>query len=268
MAESVPVEGKCLEELESEITCPICQEHYTEPKVLPCFHYYCKKCILKLALRTLSGNPFHCPECRCEATLPEGGVDSLKTAFFANRLKSKVITLQKAHGKMEVKCELCTASSNAEAFCRQCARFICSDCVLIHTKLQTFVSHEVASLEDLKHGRAKPIAVEELPIEMCTIHKQPFIVFCSDCETLICQHCTLKDHLGHNYEFANVAAPGVKTKLLEDTQSLKNLNKEFTDAVEKIRGITLEVKTQKESAINNLRTSFNELHNILEQREQ
>ena len=58
-----------------------------------------------------SGKPFRCPECRCEATLPEGSVDNLKIDFFAaNRLKSKVTTLQRAHGKVEVKCELCTAS--------------------------------------------------------------------------------------------------------------------------------------------------------------
>ena len=267
MAESVPVQEKSLEELESEITCPICQEYYTEPKVLPCLHYYCKKCILTLALRTRSGKSFRCPECRCEATLPEEGVDSLKTAFFANRLRSKVITLQRAHGKVEVKCESCTASSKAEAFCRQCARFICNDCVLTHTKLQDFVSHEVASLEDLKHGRAKPIAVKA-PTEMCTTHKQPFIIFCSDCKTLICQHCTLKDHLGHNYEFTSKAAPGVKTKLLEDIQSLKSLKKELKDAVEKIRGMSLEVEAQQESAINNLHVSFKELHSILERREQ
>ena len=152
MAESVPVVEKSLEELESEITCPICQEHYTEPKVLPCLHYYCKKCILKLALRTQSGKSFHCPECRCEATLPEGGVNNLKTAFFANRLKCKVTTLQRAHGKVEVKCELCTASSNAEAFCRQCSCFICNECVQLHSKLRCFFGHKIPSLEDLKHG--------------------------------------------------------------------------------------------------------------------
>ena len=268
MAESVPVEEKSLEELESEITCPICQEHYIEPKVLPCLHYYCKKCILKLALRTQSGKFFHCPECCCEATLPEGGVDNLKTAFFANRLKSKVITLQRAHGKVEVKCELCTASSNAEAFCRQCSCFICNECVQAHSKLRCFFGHKIASLEDLKHGRAKPIAVEEPPTEMCTIHKQPFIIFCSDCEKLICQHCTLKDHLGHNYEFTNVAVTGVKTKLLEDIQSIKSQQTAFTDAIEKVHATAVEVETQKESTINNLHTSFKELHDILERREQ
>ena len=268
MAESVPVEEKSLEELESEITCSICQEHYTEPKVLPCLHYYCKKCILKLALSTQSGKSFHCPECRCAATLPEGGVDNLKTAFFANRLKSKVTTLQRAHGKVEVKCELCTAASNAEAFCRQCSCFICNECVQLHSKVRCLFGHKIASLEDLKHGRAKPIAVEELPTEMCAIYKQPFIIFCFDCEKLICQHCTLKDHLGHNYEFTNVAVTGVKTKLQQDIQSMKKQQTEFSDAMEKIRATALDVETQKESAISNLHTSFKELHNILEQCEQ
>ena len=263
-----PVLENSLDDLESEITCPICQEHYTEPKVLPCLHYYCKKCILKLALRTQSGKSFHCPECRCEATLPEGGVDNLKTAFFANRLKSKVTTLQRAHGKVEVKCELCTASSNAEAFCRQCSCFICNECVLRHSKVRSLLSYEVASLEDLKHGRAKPIPVEEPPTEMCMIHKQPFIIFCSDCEKPICQHCTLKDHLGHNYEFTNIAVTGVKTKLLEDIQSIKSQQTEITDSIEKVCATALEVETQKGSAINNLHTSFKELHNILERREQ
>ena len=268
MAESVPVEEKSLEELESEITCPICQEHYTEPKVLPCLHYYCKKCILKLALRTQSGKSFHCPECRCEATLPEGGVDDLKTAFFANRLKSKVTTLQRAHGKVEVKCELCTASSNAEAFCRQCVRFICKRCVQLHSEIQTFLSHEVVSLEDLKHGRAKPIAVKEPPISKCEVHEEPFIIYCYDCSCLICQHCTLKDHLGHNYEFTKKAAPATKAKLLDDVQPLNNLKNELVKAGEKISLTIITIETQKQASINNLHTSFKELHNILKQREQ
>ena len=89
-----------------------------DPKVLPCLHYYCKKCVLRLAHRTGTGKPFSCPECRCDATLPEGGVDELKTAFFVNRLKTTVSTMDRAPGKVEVKCELCSGSGDkAEAFC-------------------------------------------------------------------------------------------------------------------------------------------------------
>ena len=82
----------------------------TEPKILPCLHYYCKKCILKLAPRTGSNQSFSCPECWEETTLPEGGVDQLKTAFFVNRFKSNFSVLQRVHGKVEVMCEECTES--------------------------------------------------------------------------------------------------------------------------------------------------------------
>ena len=268
MTEPVRVEEKSLEELESEITCPICQEHYTEPKVLPCLHYYCKKCILKLVLRTQSGQPFHCPECRCEATLTEGGVDDLKTAFFMNRLKSKVKTLQRAHGKVEVKCELCTDSSNAEAFCRHCCCFICTECVQLHSKIRSFFDHEVATLEDLKHGRAKPIAVKEPPTATCEAHKEPLIIYCYDCSSLICQHCTLKDHLGHNYEFTKKAAPEAKTKLFKEVDTLTVLQETLTKAGEKVQVTALEIEAQRLASITNLHTKFEKLHSILEQREQ
>ena len=121
MAEGDALERTSLEQLEKEIICAVCQEHYTEPKILPCLHYYCKKCVHALVLRTGSKTPFSCPECREKTTLPKGGVDQLKTAFFVNRFKSNFSVLQRVHGKVEVMCEECTESGDkAEAFCRQC----------------------------------------------------------------------------------------------------------------------------------------------------
>ena len=76
-----PVE-KGLEELEEEITCPVCQEHFREPKILPCLHYYCKECVRQLALRAGTNRPFACPECRRGTVLPQNDPDQLPTAFF------------------------------------------------------------------------------------------------------------------------------------------------------------------------------------------
>ena len=55
-----------LRKLDDELTCPVCTEHFKEPKVLPCLHYYCKTCIAELIKRA-KGGPFNCPECRREA---------------------------------------------------------------------------------------------------------------------------------------------------------------------------------------------------------
>ena len=261
--------GKSLEDMEKEITCAICQEHYTEPKVLPCLHYYCKKCVLKLALRTASNKPFSCPECRKETTLPEGGVDELKTAFFINRFKSNYYALERVHGKVEVKCEGCiNCDDKAEAFCRQCATFICTQSINSHQKLKVFASHEVASLEDLKLGRAREIAVKEPPTKKCDPHEEPLSVFCFDCSSLICLYCTVKSHRDHSFEFSKVAAPSTKKNLLDDLESLKDITVTLSESLKDIQTTKQEIEGQCSSVINSINNSFNELTQILEKYKQ
>ncbi len=269
MAEGITHEGKTLVEMEKEITCAVCQEHYTEPKVLPCLHYYCKECVLKLALRTASNKPFSCPECRKDTILPEGGVEELKTAFFVNRYKSNYYALERVHGKVEVKCEGCSDSgAKAEAFCRQCVTFICKECVKQHKKLKAFSSHEVDSLEDLKQGRAKEIAAKEPPTKKCLTHEEPLIIYCFDCNSLICRDCTVVAHKDHKFEFSKVAAPDTKTKLLEQLIPLKTAAKTLSGAVTEIQTTKQRVEAQGNSVANTINTSFNQLQLILEERKQ
>ena len=52
-----------VQKLNEELTCAVCQDHFKEPKVLPCLHYYCKKCVADMIHRA-GGKPFSCPECR------------------------------------------------------------------------------------------------------------------------------------------------------------------------------------------------------------
>ena len=269
MAVSNGYKGKSLEELERDILCAVCQEHYTEPKVLPCLHYYCKKCILKLALGTASNQPFPCPECCKETTLPEGGVDELKTAFFVHRLKDMYSTVERVHGNVAVKCEGCTNSGDkAEAFCRQCAVFICKECIKQHKRMKAFASHEVDSLEDLKQGRAREIAVKEPPIKKCHTHEEPLMIYCFDCNSLICRDCTVTAHRDHNFEFSKVAAPITKKKLLEELGPLRELSASLSRAVEEVQTTKQNVAAQGEAVANSIQTSFDELHKILENRKQ
>ena len=269
MAEGGALERKSLEQLEKEITCAVCQEHYTEPKILPCLHYYCKKCILKLALRTGSKQPISCPECREETTLPEGGVDQLKTAFFVNRFKSNFSVLQRVHGKVEVMCEECTESGDkAEAFCRQCAVFICRECARQHKRMKSFSSHEVVSLEDLKQGRAREIATKEPPTKRCHVHEEPLVIFCFDCNSLICRDCTVTIHKDHKFEFNKVAAPYTKKKLLDHLSHLRSAANSLSSAVEDIQNTKQELEAQGKSVADTIHTSFTQLQLVLQQRKQ
>ena len=266
-AESVE---KSVEELEKEITCAVCHGHYNEPKVLPCCHYYCKECIYSLALRTGLDKPFSCPECRMDVTLPQGSVDNLPTAFFINRLKQVHSKLEKAHGKVDARCELCRGAK-VEAFCRQCTGLICADCVKLHQKIKTFSGHKVSSLEELKAGLSvKDIVMEESPLQMCELHKQPMAIYCFDCSCLICRDCTIKNHniVSHNYEFINIVAPEMKKKLFEDLYPLEEMKVSLSHSVKEIQSTQSEIEAQGDSVNNKLESWFEHLHKIIEQRKQ
>ena len=126
MAEQM-AENKTIEDLEKEITCGICQQHFTDPRYLPgCLHYYCKSCIVKLSQAAGSSRSFRCPECRVKVVL-SGGVDILKTNCIVNRLKDTYLS----HIKSESKQEKCTLHNEPmKIFCLTCNQSICRDCVL------------------------------------------------------------------------------------------------------------------------------------------
>ena len=270
MAEDIVYEGKSLEELERDILCAVCQEHYTEPKVLPCLHYYCKKCILNLALRRGTNQPFACPECRKETILPEGGVDELKTAFFVHRMEAMYSTVERIHGKVEVKCEGCTSGSVAVSFCRQCTAFICKACVEPHQRMKMFEGHNVVSMLDLKVGKAKAaITIAEMAASVkCKIHKKSLKLYCFDCDRVICRDCTVKDHRDHNFEFCAVAAPETKEELTKMLECLKELSESLSLTMEVVKTTKQEVETQGSSVESTIQTSFEKLFEMMKKHKQ
>ena len=259
---------KGVKDLEEEITCAICHEHYTEPKVLPCCHYYCKQCLHQLTLRKGADKPFSCPECRKDTTLPEGGLDNLPTAFFVNRMKEVHSKLELAHGKVEAKCEMCS-EDKAEAFCRQCAKFICAFCVKSHSRMKkVYPGHKVSTLDELKEGGAEDIVIQEPSFKSCDVHKQPMNVYCFDCKSLICRDCTITAHRDHRYEFVIVAAPQIKQKLLQQLDPLRESCSNMLHAVDGVHTTISEVEGQGKSVTKQIKSSFAELRQIIDHHEQ
>ena len=80
-------------------------------------------------------------------------------------------TVERVHGKVEVKCEGCTSGSNAMSFCRPCTTFVCKACVESHHKLEIFETPDVVSMLDLKVGRAKAAIKTAAPVK-CKLHNK------------------------------------------------------------------------------------------------
>ena len=251
--------------VEDEITCPVCQDHFQEPKILPCCHYYCKQCIQKLAMRAGANQPFSCPECRRDTLLPQNDPNQLPTAFFVNRMKELHTKMEKAHGKVEALCEQCSGGK-ATAFCRHCTEFICEECVKIHQKIKAFAGHKVTSLEELKKGESKEILIKKPPPPTCKDHEEQMKIYCFDCNHLICRDCIVFEHKEHKCEFVKKAAPKTKEKLTENLAPLKEIQVSLHGATQTVKSTKTDVEAQGTSVANTIERLFDELHQIIEQR--
>ena len=86
MAEGASPEA-FLEKFESQLNCPICFDTYVDPKILPCFHVYCQRCLLRLVSRSQQGQlVLTCPNCRQTSPVPANGVAGFQSAFYMNSL--------------------------------------------------------------------------------------------------------------------------------------------------------------------------------------
>ena len=262
MAEAPDPVEKGLEELEEEITCPVCQEHFRDPKILPCLHYYCRECVRQLALLAGTNRPFACPECRRGTALPQNDPDQLPTAFFVNRMKELRTKMEKAHGKVEAMCEVCSRAK-VEAFCRQCAEFICSDCVRSHRRMKMFATHKVVTLQELKEGGPKGIPLKEAPPSMCKDHDEQLKIYCFDCNHLICRDCVISDHAGHKFEFVKKSAPQCKKTLKESLAPLAKIQTNISAATREVEEVEREVSEQHKAVTGTIEQSFKQLHEIL-----
>ena len=217
------------------------------------------------AASSYRGEPLLCPECRKETALPPGGVAALEPAFFVERMKDVYGKMAKAEGKVEAFCEQCSAAKSV-AFCRQCAEFICADCVAIHKKIRVFAGHVVASLEDLKKGGAKSIPLKEAPPAACADHGEQKKLFCFDCERLICRDCTIVDHSGHKFEFLTKCAPESRKTLLNSLAPLQKVVIDMAAAEKSLVCEEAKVDRQKEEVTKSIQTSFDRLKALLDQR--
>ena len=135
---------KVLEKLEEQLNCSICLDTYTDPKLLQCFHVYCRQCLVPLVDRDQQGQlGLTCPICRQVTPIPGRGVAGLQSAFHINRFLEIKESLQNPAATPEVaestdvnpvneKVGHCIVheGKELELYCETCGALICTWCAL------------------------------------------------------------------------------------------------------------------------------------------
>lgn len=106
--------------IETLLECPICLSECTDPRVLPCLHSLCRKCLQEHIKTSSEGNNFKCPSCRHDCEVPLGGVTALPKNFLFKSLK-EMLQQQSEHGDTSQRVKYCRVSCSRETmfFCEQ-----------------------------------------------------------------------------------------------------------------------------------------------------
>jgi len=188
--------------------CPICTEVYTDPRVLPCVHTYCLKCIGAWSKDKQPGDRLACPLCRKEFTLPDNGVRGLTKNFFvANFLEMKELLSVKSRRSL---CEACSGGGGeksrsevqnvAAVYCVECQMKLCRNCERVHRAMKLRRSHKVVEI-------GEKISVEtvyrSMPPSYCDRHPDNGVeIYCLECKVAICMMCYIEFH--NNHKFSNI----------------------------------------------------------------
>ena len=85
MAEGTTTTKEILKKFDAQLECPLCLDTFKQPKILPCFHVFCKSpCLEKVV--TMDGRSLTCPICRCIVPLTERGVTGLQSDLKTDQL--------------------------------------------------------------------------------------------------------------------------------------------------------------------------------------
>ncbi|XP_061445966.1 E3 ubiquitin-protein ligase TRIM56 [Rhineura floridana] len=196
MAAQAPSSSSSLSEALTSgfLTCTICLECLSRPRILPCLHSYCHDCLEKLAE---GRKELHCPECREQVALP-CGVGGLKTSFFINGL----LDLVRPAGKAEPTCSLCPligqeANRPAVSRCLDCADDMCQVCAGGHRCSRLTHSHHVVGMGGYLSGEYDE-EIRKRQALQCKEHVgEELRFFCTPCAAVLCRECRLGPHLQH-----------------------------------------------------------------------
>uniref|UniRef100_A0A1X7T212 Uncharacterized protein n=1 Tax=Amphimedon queenslandica TaxID=400682 RepID=A0A1X7T212_AMPQE len=258
--------------LEEQLTCPVCLDHYTNPKTLPCLHSFCQHCLEGLPLDKKNETYYlSCPTCRHCTELPEEGVGAFPVAFTLNNLKEIHSLMKKVADPQQVACDNCT-TANATGYCKDCSKFMCADCISTHKKWADFSNHQLTNLDEVAasvSSTSQLLAQAKQETLICSIpsHDEPLKYFCDTCDESICRDCIMLTHKDHKYNLIAESYIKHKEVLEESLNPVKGKIKTLKKVVFALSKREGEIREKGEGVLEQIHEMVEEMVNVLRQSE-
>ncbi|XP_076434819.1 E3 ubiquitin/ISG15 ligase TRIM25-like [Babylonia areolata] len=177
--------------IDDDLECPVCHDDFQDPKILPCTHLVCRKCIISWLSK--EGSQGGCPLCRV-MILPSLPTDRSKFHSLVDGLPTDLVVQASIESRKLLNsphvCSPCDDKIAASAYCLQCNMKLCRDCAKYHKKIPSLQSHVVEGLDTLTAERLAGTCRM-----MCQNHPDRLVeLYCSSHQELICMLCFPTNH--------------------------------------------------------------------------
>ena len=210
------------------LECPICQEQFSEPRVLPCQHTFCLHCLVKIRDHSSTTDSIPCPVCRATYHLSTVGIDDLPKNIFAAELidiarQGNFQGHPRSRASTTKSIQLCTLNTDeclhpATVYCDVCDVYMCERCELSHKNSNFARKHKTIAITQVTTRQKQPYCLEHTSKQLD--------IFCKDCNLMNCSSCLCahKDHTCCGFE-KKMEFNGQSDHVLAQTdQSLKAIH--------------------------------------------
>ena len=254
---------EALKKLDSQLECSLCLDNFKEPKLLPCFHVFCKSpCLEKLVAK--DGQSLQCPTCRYLVPLSAKGVSGLQSDFHIDHLFEIRDAFNKAVESTDTQCGSCE-DGKATGYCRDCGDFVCDDCQAAHRQVKILKTHQIINLDEFQ-AQANNLIPPKKALPRCPKHSNKKLkIYCETCRELICSDCTIRLHQGHNYDLVGDVFTKHKEEIVSGLKPVKEKLNKVQQALRTFDTRAKEINEQRATMEANIHREFDQQQRRLDQ---
>lgn len=227
------------------VKCLLCKETYKDARLLPCVHSFCIGCLYSSteANPNSDGLLSRCPLCKKEFKITDEGLKGLrKDPLVEKSVTVETLTSPRSPDKC---CEAyhedktgdrssVVGLPKADCYCIACSQYLCCSCGVGHGKNKLTKTHGVVNFRS-SHATVLEQFRNSSSVTSCTEHKEPMLLYCVDCRSLVCATCLTERHLQHRLLPVTQAAEGLRAELRGFVAGASSLASSTGNGIRKIR---------------------------------
>ena len=250
-------------------TCGVCKKPYNDPRLLPCLHSFCKKCLLKEVEGEGSDQELKCPTCK--KRFHDTTIDTLPQDLRKSYEAEVAMYESKLKDSSTQRCDRCvkTSTGPAIAFCCDCCEFLCKACKEDHVTWRKTLNHEVVDAGESWVKKGDESLLQNIPHKpmYCAEHKKEDLrFFCKSCEVLVCRDCLLLKHKEHQYDLTEAVAEKEKEDLRPSYDDAEEAKVTLDEAIARGDKEYQRVKAKQKAVTDDINEKFNELELAIKDR--